>query len=123
MHTIIFSTALFKDAEQVTINGKTYVKFSGMFYKDNKSTTYANVIYRDDSGNLRPHLTKGVVVSVCGKLSVSSYQAKDGSEKIDLTVWGDRLDFINLPRDGGQQQSSNTRKLPPQQQESDGFPF
>ena len=121
MHTIIFATALFKDAEQVTIKGKNYVKFSGMFSKDDKGITYANVIYRDDSGKLMPHLIKGVVVSVCGKLSVSSYQAKDGTEKVDLTIWGDRLDFINLPKEGGSQSSNN--KPTQQQSNSDDFPF
>lgn len=92
MQKISIIGSLGRDAEQKEINGKTFIIFSlAEKGSRNQETTWYNVLYRTDRDALLNYLKSGQMIYAEGRLSAKTYQAKDGSWKVDLTIFANEL--------------------------------
>lgn len=78
-----------KDAEIKEINGKNYVSFYVAHSEKRngqETTVWASILWYGDGGNLIKYLTSGSKVFVRGRLSVNSYQGKDGTNRVAINI-------------------------------------
>lgn len=104
MKTIMIGGRLGRDAElSTTYGGTSRCKFSvATDQKKNgeKVTTWFNVVIFGKRGDaLAKYLTKGTVVAVVGDLEARTYQAKDGSTKLDLGVVASEVTLLGGGRE------------------------
>lgn len=88
---------LAKDAEIKTIGGKNYAAFCIPEKDRNDNTTWVNILYRENG--LFKWLRKGCAVVVTGRLTASTYAAKDGTTKMDLTIWANEVEMAAFAPD------------------------
>ena len=62
--------------------------------------------WRQLGDNCNRYLAKGRKVAVVGPVSVSTYQAKDGSTRAQLEITADDVEFLNSQFEGSGQQHS-----------------
>lgn len=106
-----------RDCSTNNVNGNAVCNFalavkSG--YGDNQQTVWLDCALwgkRAESG-LVQHLTKGKQVAVSGELGTREYQAKDGTQRMALTL---RVADVTLMGDGGSGGQSQGGQSAPQQ--------
>lgn len=119
------------DAEIKDFSGKKYVSFNVAHSEKRKdangtmieSTTWVSVLWYGDGGGLTQYLKRGCKVFVRGRLSVKSYQDRNGNTQVGVNVNASEVNLCGLK--GEQSAASN---VPAQQaavptQEQDDLPF
>lgn len=118
------------DAEIKEFGGKKYVSFNVAHSERRKdangttveSTTWVSVLWYGDGGGLTQYLKKGCKVFVRGRLSVKTYQDKNGNTQVAVKVNANEVNLCGLK---GEQ--SITSSSPAQQaasvQPEDDLPF
>lgn len=83
-------------------------------FGDKQKTNWirVNVWGKRAEGQLSNYLKKGQQVFVSGELTVSEYQAKDGTTKSNLELNATIIDLIGSKKEGGQQQAPQPRQAP-----------
>ncbi|HJV72712.1 MAG TPA: single-stranded DNA-binding protein [Noviherbaspirillum sp.] len=131
MNKITLTGRIVADAEvRFTPNGDAITNFrvaSDVGYGEKKSTNwFACALFGKRAEALAPHLTKGLVITVFGTLTLREWVNKEGTKQISPDV---RVDEIELQ---GGKQSSDTQAKPqgkpqqystPEQFISDDVPF
>lgn len=84
-----------RDAEVVTINDKTYTKFSVAHTPRKGETVWVSVLYYGDG--LAKWLKKGAGVFASGDLSCNLYETKNGSKGVDITIWAREVQITKFP--------------------------
>lgn len=118
------------DAEIKEFSGKKYVSFNVAHSERRKdangttveSTTWVSVLWYGDGGGLTQYLKRGCKVFVRGRLSVKSYQDRNGNTQVAVNVNASEVNLCGLK---GEQ--STTSSSPAQQataiQPEDDLPF
>lgn len=119
------------DAEIKEFGGKKYVSFNVAHSERRKdangtsieSTTWVSVLWYGDGGGLTQYLKKGCKVFVRGRMSVKSYQDRNGNTQIAVNV---NANEVNLCGVRGEQSTGNNAGVqqattPPQ--DNDDLPF
>lgn len=119
------------DAEIKDFSGKKYVSFNVAHSEKRKdangtmieSTTWVSVLWYGDGGGLTQYLKRGCKVFIRGRLSVKSYQDRNGNTQVGVNVNASEVNLCSLK--GEQSTASN---VPAQQaavptQEQDDLPF
>lgn len=70
--------------------------------------------------NCQQYLDKGRKVCVMGSVSVSTYQAQDGSTRANMEVFAEDVEFLSSVTHGGEQPPT-AEQAPPAQETSGGF--
>lgn len=78
------------DAEKKTFNGRDYLRIPVADRQRDGSTIWAT-IFGHYSEKMAEVLRKGATVTVIGNLTASTYTAKDGSQRVDLTIWANDI--------------------------------
>lgn len=116
-----------KDAEQRHLQSGSAVLSvnvaNNQGFGDKKKTMFIRVTIfgKRAEGNLKEFLTKGQQVFLSGELSISEYEAKDGSTKTNLELNANVIDLVGKRND---QQSRPESKPKPQTEDyDDDIPF
>lgn len=83
-----------RSAETVTLNDRDFYKFSVAHENRKGETLWVSVLYRGSSEKLADLLVKGAKVYASGRLNVTTYQAKDGGIRPDVTLYADTLEIV-----------------------------
>ena len=114
MKRILVDGRLGRDAELKTAaNGKKYVAFSlanNTHVKSEDKTTWYNVVCFDSNTveNRLDYLKKGKLIFVSGVYDTKAYVGKDGSLRVDESIFADRIDFIQVGGNNQQNQQQQT---------------
>lgn len=119
------------DAEIKEFSGKKYVSFNVAHSERRKdangttveSTTWVSVLWYGDGGGLTQYLKRGCKVFVRGRLSVKSYQDRNGNTQVAVNVNANEVNLCGLK--GEQSAASNApaqRAVAPTQEQED-LPF
>lgn len=92
------------DAEIKEFSGKKYVSFNVAHSEKRKdangttveSTTWVSVLWYGDGGGLTQYLKRGCKVFVRGRLSVKSYQDKNGKTQVAVNVNANEVNLCGL---------------------------
>lgn len=109
------------DAEIKEFSGKKYVSFNIAHSERRKdangtsveSTTWVSVLWYGDGGGLTQYLKRGCKVFVRGRLSVKTYQDRNGNIQVAVNVNASEVNLCGLK---GEQ---STASSPPAQQAAD----
>lgn len=119
------------DAEIKEFNGKKYVSMNVAHSEKKRdsngsvleTTIWVSVLWYGDGGNLTQYLKRGCKVFVRGRMSVKSYQDRNGNTQIAVNV---NANEVNLCGVRGEQSTGNNAGIqqattPPQ--DNDDLPF
>ena len=83
------------------INGRDYFAFSLAVAGSSKDapTEWVDVLYPKFSDALGDLLRSGTKVLVVGKNTVRAYTDKEGRARASESVWADKLEILNIPKD------------------------
>lgn len=115
MNKLIIIGSLGRDPETRTVqSGSTVCSFSVAVTeraaKGEKKTTWFRVSAWNKLGDAcQKYLAKGRKVCVVGSVSVSSYEAKDGSTRFSLDVFAEDVEFLS-PREQSDADDSETQE-------------
>lgn len=92
------------DAEIKEFSGKKYVSFNVAHSEKRKeangttveSTTWVSVLWYGDGGGLTQYLKRGCKVFVRGRLSVKSYQDRNGKTQVAVNVNANEVNLCGL---------------------------
>lgn len=92
------------DAEIKEFSGKKYVSFNVAHSEKRKdangttveSTTWVSVLWYGDGGGLTQYLKRGCKVFVRGRLSVKSYQDRNGKTQLAVNVNANEVNLCGL---------------------------
>jgi single-strand DNA-binding protein len=122
MNQVMLVGRLGKDPEvKYTQNGKAVCNFSMATNnpKGNKPDWHNIIVWEKQAEACAQYLSKGSQVAVMGKLQTRSWEDQQGVTKYATEVVAFQCEFMQGPKDGGQQQ-----QRPQQPQESDDdIPF
>lgn len=112
------------DAEIKDFSGKKYVSFNVAHSERRKdangttieSTTWVSVLWYGDGGGLTQYLKRGCKVFVRGRLSVKSYQDRNGNTQVAVNVNASEVNLCGLK---GEQAAGAS----PAAQQNDDLPF
>lgn len=77
--------------------------------------------WRQLGENCQRFLAKGRKVAVVGPVSVSTYQAHDGSTRAQLEITADDVEFLSSQFDGSQQHAAPAQPQPAPTQPGSGY--
>lgn len=111
---------LTKDPEsRTTTSGKDVCNFTVAVNRRQKDANGNNVAdffkiaaWGELGKSCQQYLSKGRKVSVVGQVSVSTYQAQDGSTRANLDVLAQEVEFLT-PHEGGHGSSEQTAQASP----------
>lgn len=121
------------DAEIKEFGGKKYVSFNVAHSERRKdangttveSTTWVSVLWYGDGGGITQYLKKGCKVFVRGRLSVKTYQDKNGYTQVAVNVNANEVNLCGIK--GETQQSAPSQATAPTapqaSQNVDDLPF
>ena len=118
------------DAEIKEFGGKKYVSFNVAHSERRKdangttieSTTWVSVLWYGDGSGLTQYLKKGCKVFVRGRLSVKTYQDKNGYTQVAVNVNANEVNLCGIK--GETQQGAPSQAAAPQaSQNKDDLPF
>ena len=102
---------------QTTNSGVSVCKFNvavSRTFKNSegqKDADFINVVvWRGQAENCAKYLKKGSKVAICGRLQVSTYEAKDGSKRYTTDVVADEVEFISTPNNSQPETKQDTLK-------------
>jgi len=118
---------LTKDAEaSVTQKGTSMSKFRlAVNDRRNDDTLFLNVLcFGKMAEALGPHLTRGLLVGVQGKLKVDDYEDKEGIKRTSICVMADEISLgPKAVGNGGQTSSEQTSEEPAKEPAKEEVPF
>lgn len=98
-----------------------------------ESTTWVNVIWYNDGGNLLQYLKRGAVVFVRGRIRVSTYQDKAGAWTSGVNIVASEVEICSFAKQEGEQTSTarpteaqifpSRPNVNPDPEQSDDLPF
>lgn len=122
---INFNGRLGADCEvRTSARGNSFVRMrvaTDEFRNGKIETAWLNVVdYSDKAQKMAPYLKKGVLISVHGIETVSSYKTKNGEFGISRDIIADRIDFISTnSTNNGESVAEHTHDEPQLQEQSD----
>lgn len=120
MQKLIIIGNLTKDPEsRTTTSGKEVCNFTVAVNRRQKDANGNNAAdffkiaaWGELGKSCQQYLSKGRKVAVVGQVSVSTYQAQDGSTRANLDVLAQEVEFLT-PHDGGHGSSEQTAQASP----------
>ena len=109
LHAVIIGN-LGNDAEIKEINGRNYVSFNVAHTEKKRDargnlqeyTTWVSVLWYGDGRAIMQYLRKGSKVFVWGRLSVKTYQDKNGYTQVALNVNASEVQLCGVKGEGQQ---------------------
>ena len=119
------------DAEIKEFSGKKYVSFNVAHSERRKdtngtsieSTTWVSVLWYGDGGGLTQYLKRGCKVFVRGRLSVKSYQDRNGNTQVAVNVNASEVNLCGLKGEQSAASSSPAQQAAAPAQPEDDLPF
>lgn len=119
------------DAEIKEFSGKKYVSFNVAHSEKRKdandttveSTTWVSVLWYGDGGGLTQYLKRGCKVFVRGRLSVKSYQDKNGNTQVAVNVNANEVNLCGLKGEQSTGTSPAAQQPSAPTQQNDDLPF
>lgn len=119
------------DAEIKDFSGKKYVAFNVAHSERRKdangttieSTTWVSVLWYGDGGGLTQYLKRGCKVFVRGRLSVKSYQDRNGNTQVAVNVNASEVNLCGLKGEQPGASSSTAQHAAAPAQPEDDLPF
>ena len=115
-----------------TANGRNICKLSLAVKSDYKnadgeySTDFLNItVWNDLAERCHKYLKKGSKVLIEGEITVSSYEAQDGSKRKSINLIGNSVEFLSAVSGSGTNKETTTASQPAELEEIDGdnLPF
>lgn len=115
------------DAEIKEFSGKKYVSFNVAHSERRKdangtsveSTTWVSVLWYGDGGGLTQYLKRGCKVFVRGRLTVKSYQDRNGNTQVAVNVNASEVNLCGLKGEQSTASSSPAQQAAPAQSDDD----
>lgn len=119
------------DAEIKEFSGKKYVSFNVAHSEKRKdangttveSTTWVSVLWYGDGGGLTQYLKRGCKVFVRGRLSVKSYQDRNGNTQVAVNVNASEVNLCGLKGEQAAGASPAAQQPSAPTQQNDDLPF
>ena len=119
------------DAEIKEFSGKKYVSFNIAHSERRKdangtrveSTTWVSVLWYGDGGGLTQYLKRGCKVFVRGRLSVKTYQDRNGNIQVAVNVNASEVNLCGLKGEQSTASSSPAQQAADPAQPNDDLPF
>lgn len=119
------------DAEIKDFSGKKYVSFNVAHSERRKdangttieSTTWVSVLWYGDGGGLTQYLKRGCKVFVRGRLSVKSYQDRNGNIQVAVNVNASEVNLCGLKGEQAAGASPAAQQPSAPTQQNDDLPF
>lgn len=119
------------DAEIKDFSGKKYVSFNVAHSERRKdangttieSTTWVSVLWYGDGGGLTQYLKRGCKVFVRGRLSVKSYQDRNGNTQVAVNVNASEVNLCGLKGEQAAGVSPAAQQPSAPTQQNDDLPF
>lgn len=119
------------DAEIKEFSGKKYVSFNVAHSERRKdangttveSTTWVSVLWYGDGGGLTQYLKRGCKVFVRGRLSVKSYQDRNGNTQVAVNVNASEVNLCGLKGEQAAGASPSAQQPSAPTQQNDDLPF
>lgn len=119
------------DAEIKEFSGKKYVSFNVAHSERRKdangttveSTTWVSVLWYGDGGGLTQYLKRGCKVFVRGRLSVKSYQDRNGNTQVAVNVNASEVNLCGLKGEQAAGASPAAQQPSAPTQQNDDLPF
>lgn len=119
------------DAEIKDFSGKKYVSFNVAHSERRKdangttveSTTWVSVLWYGDGGGLTQYLKRGCKVFVRGRLSVKSYQDRNGNTQVAVNVNASEVNLCGLKGEQAAGASPAAQQPSAPTQQNDDLPF
>lgn len=119
------------DAEIKEFSGKKYVSFNVAHSERRKdangtsveSTTWVSVLWYGDGGGLTQYLKRGCKVFVRGRLSVKSYQDRNGNTQVAVNVNASEVNLCGLKGEQPGASNSPAQQAAAPAQPEDDLPF
>ncbi|GFI01093.1 single-stranded DNA-binding protein [Bacteroidaceae bacterium] len=119
------------DAEIKEFSGKKYVSFNIAHSERRKdangtsveSTTWVSVLWYGDGGGLTQYLKRGCKVFVRGRLSVKTYQDRNGNIQVAVNVNASEVNLCGLKGEQSTASSSPAQQAADPAQSNDDLPF
>lgn len=119
------------DAEIKDFSGKKYVSFNVAHSERRKdangttieSTTWVSVLWYGDGGGLTQYLKRGCKVFVRGRLSVKSYQDRNGNTQVAVNVNASEVNLCGLKDEQAAGASPAAQQPSAPTQQNDDLPF
>lgn len=119
------------DAEIKDFSGKKYVSFNVAHSERRKdangttieSTTWVSVLWYGDGGGITQYLKRGCKVFVRGRLSVKSYQDRNGNTQVAVNVNASEVNLCGLKGEQAAGASPVAQQPSAPTQQNDDLPF
>lgn len=119
------------DAEIKEFSGKKYVSFNVAHSEKRKdangttveSTTWVSILWYGDGGGLTQHLKRGCKVFVRGRLSVKSYQDRNGNTQVGVNVNASEVNLCGMKGEQSTATSPATQQPSTLAPQDDDLPF
>lgn len=119
------------DAEIKEFSGKKYVSFNVAHSEKRKDangttvelTTWVSVLWYGDGGGLTQYLKRGCKVFVRGRLSVKSYQDRNGNTQVAVNVNASEVNLCGLKGEQAAGASPAAQQPSASTQQNDDLPF
>ena len=119
------------DAEIKDFSGKKYVSFNVAHSERRKdangttieSTTWVSVLWYGDGGGITQYLKRGCKVFVRGRLSVKSYQDRNGNTQVAVNVNASEVNLCGLKGEQAAGASPAAQQPSAPTQQNDDLPF
>ena len=119
------------DAEIKDFSGKKYVSFNVAHSERRKdangttieSTTWVSVLWYGDGGGITQYLKRGCKVFVRGRLSVKSYQDRNGNTQVAVNVNASEVNLCGLKGEQASGASPAAQQPSAPTQQNDDLPF
>lgn len=119
------------DAEIKDFSGKKYVSFNVAHSERRKdangttveSTTWVSVLWYGDGGGLTQYLKRGCKVFVRGRLSVKSYQDRNGNTQVAVNVNASEVNLCGMKGEQAAGASPAAQQPSASTQQNDDLPF
>lgn len=119
------------DAEIKEFSGKKYVSFNVAHSEKRKdangttveSTTWVSVLWYGDGGGLTQYLKRGCKVFIRGRLSVKSYQDRNGNTQVAVNVNASEVNLCGLKGEQSAASNAPAQQAAAPTQEQDDLPF
>ena len=119
------------DAEIKDFSGKKYVSFNVAHSERRKdangttveSTTWVSVLWYGDGGGLTQYLKRGCKVFVRSRLSVKSYQDRNGNTQVAVNVNASEVNLCGLKGEQAAGASPAAQQPSASTQQNDDLPF
>lgn len=119
------------DAEIKDFSGKKYVSFNVAHSEKRKDangttvehTTWVSVLWYGDGGALTQYLKRGCKVFVRGRLSVKSYQDRNGNTQVAVNVNASEVNLCGLKGEQAAGASPAAQQPSASTQQNDDLPF